>query len=87
MNIFMYFLVTNISSFTKAFPGGGDMILDSEIILVDTVTGSLLPFGTLGANKRKEFSNAEVCIFTFDCLLYKGEDLTNVYVKSVTKYI
>lgn len=62
----------------KAFPGGGDMILDSEIILVDTVTGSLLPFGTLGANKRKEFSNAEVCIFTFDCLLYKGEDLTNV---------
>ncbi|XP_067618344.1 DNA ligase 3 isoform X2 [Eurosta solidaginis] len=62
----------------KAFPGGGDMILDSEIILVDTVTGSLLPFGTLGANKKKEFANAEVCIFTFDCLLYKGEDLTNV---------
>uniref|UniRef100_A0A034VFR9 DNA ligase n=1 Tax=Bactrocera dorsalis TaxID=27457 RepID=A0A034VFR9_BACDO len=62
----------------KAFPGGGDMILDSEIILVDTITGSLLPFGTLGAHKKKEFSHAEVCIFTFDCLLYKGEDLTNV---------
>ncbi|XP_017483608.1 PREDICTED: DNA ligase 3 isoform X3 [Rhagoletis zephyria] len=61
----------------KAFPGGGDMILDSEIILVDTETGSLLPFGTLGAHKKKEFAHAEVCIFTFDCLLYKGEDLTN----------
>ncbi|XP_053945506.1 DNA ligase 3 [Anastrepha ludens] len=62
----------------KAFPGAGDMILDSEIILVDTVTGNLLPFGTLGANKKKEFAHAEVCIFTFDCLLFKGEDLTNM---------
>ncbi|CAD6995093.1 unnamed protein product [Ceratitis capitata] len=62
----------------KAFPGGGDMILDSEIILVDTITGNLLPFGTLGAHKKKEFAHAEVCIFTFDCLLFKGEDLTNI---------
>lgn len=62
----------------KAFPGGGDMILDSEVILVDTVTGELLPFGSLGAHKKKEYANAEVCLFVFDCILFKGEDLTNL---------
>ncbi|XP_013101415.2 DNA ligase 3 [Stomoxys calcitrans] len=65
----------------KAFPGSGDMILDSEIIMVDTVTGELLPFGSLGAHKKKEFPNAEVCLFVFDCILYKGEDLTNIPCK------
>ncbi|XP_037951017.1 DNA ligase 3 [Teleopsis dalmanni] len=61
----------------KAFPGGGDMILDSEIILVDTVTGELLPFGTLGAHKQKEYAAAEVCLFVFDCILFNGDDLTD----------
>lgn len=56
------------------------MILDSEIILVDTISGELLPFGSLGAHKKKEYPNAEVCLFVFDCILYKGEDLTNLYV-------
>ncbi|XP_068157392.1 DNA ligase 3 [Drosophila tropicalis] len=59
----------------RAFPGAGDMILDSEIILVDTETGTLLPFGTLGAHKKHEYANASVCLFVFDCILYDGEDL------------
>ncbi|EDX13219.1 GD20571 [Drosophila simulans] len=61
-----------------AFPGGGKMILDSEIILVDTDTGALLPFGSLGAHKKHTFTNAAVCLFVFDCILYDGEDLTQL---------
>ncbi|KAM8703106.1 hypothetical protein ACLKA7_005438 [Drosophila subpalustris] len=62
----------------RAFPGANDMILDSEIILVDTETGALLPFGTLGAHKKHTFAHASVCLFVFDCLLYDGEDLTQL---------
>ncbi|KAH8311722.1 hypothetical protein KR044_007674 [Drosophila immigrans] len=62
----------------RAFPGADDMILDSEIILVDTETGALLPFGTLGAHKKHTFANASVCLFVFDCLLYDGDDLTQL---------
>lgn len=62
----------------RAFPGADDMILDSEIILVDTKTGALLPFGTLGAHKKHTFANASVCLFVFDCLLYDGDDLTQL---------
>lgn len=54
------------------------MILDSEVISVDTVTGALLPFGTLGAHKMKDYANAEVCLFVFDCIYFKGEDITNL---------
>ncbi|KAH8409758.1 hypothetical protein KR222_004896 [Zaprionus bogoriensis] len=62
----------------RAFPGTDDMILDSEIILVDTETGALLPFGTLGAHKKQIYANASVCLFVFDCLLFDGEDLTQL---------
>ncbi|XP_073817812.1 DNA ligase 3 isoform X2 [Musca autumnalis] len=71
----------------KAFPGGGDMILDSEIILVDTMTGELLPFGSLGAHKKKEYQHAEVCLFVFDCLLFNGEDLTNTPLRQRRKIL
>ncbi|KAH8306383.1 hypothetical protein KR018_009650, partial [Drosophila ironensis] len=62
----------------RAFPGAEEMILDSEIILVDTDTGALLPFGSLGAHKKHTFANAAVCLFVFDCILYDGEDLTQM---------
>lgn len=62
----------------RAFPGTDDMILDSEIILVDSKTGALLPFGTLGAHKKQTFADASVCLFVFDCLLFDGEDLTQL---------
>lgn len=60
----------------QAFPSATDLILDSEIIVVDTVTGELLPFGTLGVHKKTQFESAEVCLFIFDCIYYNGEDLT-----------
>ncbi|XP_061386573.1 DNA ligase 3-like [Musca vetustissima] len=71
----------------KAFPGAGDMILDSEIILVDTLSGELLPFGSLGAHKKKEYQHAEVCLFVFDCILFKGEDLTNTPLRQRRKIL
>nr|WCB86881.1 CPPV070 DNA ligase [Cooks petrelpox virus] len=52
----------------KAFPSAKNMILDGEIILIDTKTNQLLPFGTLGINKKNMYDNACVCIFIFDCL-------------------
>ncbi|CAH0559309.1 unnamed protein product [Brassicogethes aeneus] len=61
----------------KAFPLGNDLILDSEILMIDTVTGNPLPFGTLGVHKKNEFKDASVCLFVFDCIYYNGESLTD----------
>lgn len=60
----------------KAFPDADDLILDSEILLVDTEKGDILPFGTLGVHKKAQFKSAEVCLFVFDIIYYNGEDLT-----------
>lgn len=35
----------------QAFPGGHSMILDAEVLLIDTRTSKPLPFGTLGIHK------------------------------------
>ncbi|XP_078046175.1 DNA ligase 3 [Augochlora pura] len=59
----------------KAFPDGDDLILDSEILVIDTKTGQPLPFGTLGIHKKTEFKDANVCLFVFDCIYYNGEVL------------
>ncbi|GAB1868521.1 DNA ligase [Camponotus japonicus] len=61
----------------RAFPDGDDLILDSEVLMVDNETGQPLPFGTLGIHKKAEFKNANVCLFVFDCLYYNGEILIN----------
>ncbi|XP_063975698.1 DNA ligase 3 [Diachasmimorpha longicaudata] len=61
----------------KAFPDGDDLILDSEILLIDMKTGQPLPFGTLGVHKKAQFKDAKVCIFVFDCMYYNGEVLMN----------
>ncbi|EFN89653.1 DNA ligase 3 [Harpegnathos saltator] len=61
----------------RAFPDGDDLILDSEILMVDNETGQPLPFGTLGIHKKAKFKNANVCLFVFDCLYYNGEILMN----------
>ncbi|KZC14850.1 PREDICTED: DNA ligase 3 [Dufourea novaeangliae] len=59
----------------KAFPDGDDLILDSEILMIDTKTGQPLPFGSLGIHKKSEFKNANVCLFVFDCIYYNGDVL------------
>jgi len=35
----------------QAFPGGHSMILDAEVLLIDTQSSKPLPFGTLGVHK------------------------------------
>ncbi|XP_045841917.1 DNA ligase 3 isoform X1 [Meles meles] len=59
----------------QAFPGGHSMILDSEVLLIDTKTGKPLPFGTLGVHKKAAFQDANVCLFVFDCIYFNDVSL------------
>lgn len=54
---------------------GVSLIIDSEVLVVDTRSGKPLPFGTLGKNKKQEYSYAQECLFVFDMLMYNGESL------------
>lgn len=55
----------------QAFPDGDDLILDSEILMIDTNTGQPLPFGTLGIHKvrisssLKLFNPSKLLLFGF----------------------
>lgn len=71
----------------KAFPHGKDLILDSEILMVDTTNGKPLPFGTLGVHKKNEFKDASVCLFVFDCIYFNGEILTDKPIKERKKIL
>lgn len=62
----------------QAFPKARNLILDSEIILIDTRTNELLPFGSLSVHKKHKFESAEVCLFVFDCIYYNDQDLTKL---------
>ncbi|KAF3816670.1 hypothetical protein GH733_014018 [Mirounga leonina] len=59
----------------QAFAGGHSMILDSEVLLIDTKTGKPLPFGTLGVHKKAAFQDANVCLFVFDCIYFNDVSL------------
>ncbi|XP_077596050.1 DNA ligase 3 [Stigmatopora nigra] len=58
-----------------AFPGGHSIILDAEVLLIDTNTSKPLPFGTLGVHKKAAFQDAKVCLFVFDCIYFNGNSL------------
>ncbi|VDK79427.1 unnamed protein product [Litomosoides sigmodontis] len=60
---------------SEAFPTSKDLIIDAEMLLVDTNTGKPLPFGTLGIHKKKQFKDAAVCLFVFDCIYCDGQSL------------
>uniref|UniRef100_A0A6Q2Y1A6 DNA ligase n=1 Tax=Esox lucius TaxID=8010 RepID=A0A6Q2Y1A6_ESOLU len=59
----------------QAFVGGHSMILDAEVLLIDTNTSKPLPFGTLGVHKKAAFQDAKVCLFVFDCVYFNGVSL------------
>ncbi|XP_033210020.1 DNA ligase 3 isoform X2 [Belonocnema kinseyi] len=65
----------------QAFPNANDLILDAEILMIDTKTCQPLPFGTLGVHKKAEFKDANVCLFVFDCIYFNGEILLNKTMK------
>ncbi|XP_034243389.1 DNA ligase 3 isoform X2 [Thrips palmi] len=70
-----------------AFPSGEDLILDSEILLVDNRTGKPLPFGSLGVHKQTGYQDANVCLFVFDCMYYNGESLLHMSMKRRRKIL
>lgn len=71
----------------KAFHQGKDLILDCEILLLDTKTDKPLPFGTLGVHKKAAFKDATVCLFVFDCIYYNGKDLMDCTLKERRKIL
>ncbi|XP_060578412.1 DNA ligase 3-like, partial [Ruditapes philippinarum] len=71
----------------KAFPSGDDLILDAEVLLIDTKTGIPLPFGTLGKHKKEQFKEANVCLFIFDCLHLNGENIMDRPIKERRKIL
>uniref|UniRef100_A0A3Q2CF39 Ligase III, DNA, ATP-dependent n=1 Tax=Cyprinodon variegatus TaxID=28743 RepID=A0A3Q2CF39_CYPVA len=89
----LYILILNKLNFShvahfkeyipQAFPGGHSMILDAEVLLIDTKTSKPLPFGTLGVHKKAAFQDANVCLFVFDCIYFNGVSLMEslVYVQ------
>lgn len=58
------------------------MILDSEVLLIDTNTGKPLPFGTLGVHKvlaqGHMCGNEDVCAWTWTgaCYCFEWRDLS-----------
>ena len=70
-----------------AFPGGSDMILDAEVLMVDNKTGAPLPFGSLGIHKGTGFKDAVPCLFVFDIMHYNGENLMNKPIKERRKVL
>jgi len=44
-------------------------------VLFDTKAKRILPFGTLGVHKKKQFDGAVICFFAFDILYLNGKDL------------
>ena len=61
----MYVQVQHFKDYIPdAFPGGDNLILDAEVLLVDTKTGNPLPFGTLGVHKVCVY----MCVSSTVCL-------------------
>uniref|UniRef100_A0A8C5SP81 DNA ligase n=1 Tax=Laticauda laticaudata TaxID=8630 RepID=A0A8C5SP81_LATLA len=71
----------------KAFPGGHSMILDAEVLLIDTKIGKPLPFGTLGVHKKAAFQDANVCLFVFDCIYFNEVSLMDRPLRERRKFL
>ena len=75
----------------KAAPQVKSVVLDGELLLMDTKTHQPLPFGTLSIHKKNNFADATVCVFIFDILFLNGEVLLNYPIeerrKTMLKYV
>lgn len=71
----------------KAFPGGNDLILDAEVLLIDNASSKPLPFGSLGVHKKAAFKDANVCLFIFDCLHINGKNLMELSIQKRRKVL
>ena len=59
-------------------PSVTDVILDAEILCVDSTTSEPLPFQAFNKNKRALFPNAVVALFVFDVLYVDGRNMLDV---------
>ncbi|MGH0138845.1 UNVERIFIED_CONTAM: hypothetical protein FKN15_029102 [Acipenser sinensis] len=71
----------------QAFPGGNSIILDAEVLLIDTRTSKPLPFGSLGVHKKAAFQDAKVCLFVFDCIFFNGVSLMDRPLRERKKFL
>jgi DNA ligase-3 len=61
-----------------AFQGIESVVLDGEILLIDSRTSEFLPFVTMGKHKKAGFSHAKQCFVIFDILYLNGESLLHL---------
>ncbi|KAN0047335.1 hypothetical protein ACTA71_001717 [Dictyostelium dimigraforme] len=73
--------VEEVKSYIPKATKSQQMILDGEILLMDTKSGKPLPFGTLGVHKKNGFKDATVCVFLFDILYLNGKSLIHLPLK------
>lgn len=52
----------------QAFPGGENLIIDAEVLLIDNESGNPLPFGTLGVHKVGFWQQSFVTLPNFNCI-------------------
>ncbi|VDN17710.1 unnamed protein product [Gongylonema pulchrum] len=71
----------------EAFPTNRNLIVDAEMLLVDTKSGKPLPFGTMGIHKKKQFTDAVVCLFVFDCIYYDDRSLMEKPLRERRKFL
>ncbi|VDN28323.1 unnamed protein product [Gongylonema pulchrum] len=57
------------------------------MLLVDTKSGKPLPFGTMGVHKKKQFTDAVVCLFVFDCIYYDDRSLMEKPLRERRKFL
>jgi len=64
----------------RAFPDGDDLILDSEVLMVDNETGQPLPFGTLGIHKVKVISLTWLIFYFHDMNIFNIIFSLNIFM-------
>eukprot|EP00026_Physarum_polycephalum_P000759 Phypoly_transcript_00760.p1 GENE.Phypoly_transcript_00760~~Phypoly_transcript_00760.p1 ORF type:complete len:1368 (+),score=261.80 Phypoly_transcript_00760:145-4104(+) len=69
--------VEQVKEFIPKATKADEIILDGEILLMDTKNHKPLPFGTLGVHKQNLYKDACVCVFLFDILYLNGKVLLN----------
>lgn len=71
----------------QAAPNVQSVILDGEILLMDSTTRKPLPFGTLNVHKKNNFQNSSICVVLFDILYLNGEVLLNEPIEKRRKLL
>lgn len=89
MSVLMFQVAHFKEYIPQAFPGGHSMILDAEVLLIDTKTSKPLPFGTLGVHKVRTLQPLYALCFVTQLFLLSPSwlscHLTNLPLLSLQK--